>query len=225
MSFHRQFLYLKISPEDPDSRLRDRMARHELYVEGPDPVVLCGREGPQRPVADPPRGRHLALLRQELDVVDPDARHLVHEHQRPLEAVVDGVVAGVGDDTVLHLLPADLKVVVPELVAARQLLQRPLEDEVEDVPGGVRLVLDVPDPRLEEDGVNESQEVVLTNGQWTKENRASHLNRVGIPENFFLVSQVLLVEDEVHGLGHRALALHYHPRLFCKDQEKMSFIS
>ena len=144
--------YLKIAPKDPDGRLRDGMGRHELDVEGPDPVVLCGREGPERPVAHPPSGRHLALLRQELDVVDPDARHLVHEDQRPLEAVVDGVIAGVGDHSVLHLLPADLEVVVPQLVASGQLLQRPLEDEVEDVPRGVRLVLDVPDPRLEGGG-------------------------------------------------------------------------
>jgi len=47
-------------------------------------------------------------------------RHLVHEHQRPLVAVVDVFVHGLRDALPLHLLPPLAQVVVPQLVAARQ---------------------------------------------------------------------------------------------------------
>ena len=39
----------------------------------------------------------------------PDARHLVHEDQAALKAVVHLVVAGVGDAAPLHLLPPYLQ--------------------------------------------------------------------------------------------------------------------
>ena len=77
----------------------------------------------------------------ELAVVDPDPRHLVHPHQAPLEAVVGLVVARVRHAAALHLLPAHLEVVVPELVAAGKLLQRSLEHKVQHILRSIGFVL------------------------------------------------------------------------------------
>jgi hypothetical protein len=46
-------------------------------------------------------------------------------------------------------LRTDLEIVVPELVAARKLLERSLEHQIENVFRRVGLVLDVADPGLD----------------------------------------------------------------------------
>ena len=68
-----------------------------LDVERPDPVVLGGRQSAEGPVKHPPGPGHLALLGEELAVVNPDPGHLVHPDQTPLKAVVDRVIARIRD--------------------------------------------------------------------------------------------------------------------------------
>ena len=72
------------------------------------PVVLGWRQCAERAVEHSPRARYLLLLGEELAVVHPDARHLVHEDEAALEAVVDLVVARVRDAPPLDLLPPNL---------------------------------------------------------------------------------------------------------------------
>ena len=70
--------------------------------------MLCGRECSERPVEHPAGLGDLLLLDEELAVVDPDPRHLVHEDKAALEAVVHLVEPGVGYTTALYLLPSNL---------------------------------------------------------------------------------------------------------------------
>ena len=71
--------------------------------------MLCWWESPEGPVEDPSRPRDLLLFGEKLAVVHPDARHLVHEDEAALEAVVDLVVAGVRDAPTFNLPPPHLE--------------------------------------------------------------------------------------------------------------------
>ena len=103
--------------------------------------MLGGWQSTQSSVKHAPGPGHLALLGQELAVVNPDPGHLVHPDQAPLKAAVDRVIARVSHTPTLHLLPAHLEVIVPELVAAGKLLQRSLEHKVQHILRSISFVL------------------------------------------------------------------------------------
>ena len=102
--------HLNISSEDPHPCLRYRMRAHKLYINRPYPVMLGGWQGAQSTVHHSPCARYALLLHQKLAVVDPDARHLVHEDEAALKTVVDLVITRVCNATSLDLLPSHLQV-------------------------------------------------------------------------------------------------------------------
>ena len=84
-------------------------------VELPYPVMLRDGKGRHGAVERPPRLRHQLLLHQELEVLEPDAGHLVHRDQRALVRVVHR-----DDSGAVKALPADRQpslqqVCVPQL--------------------------------------------------------------------------------------------------------------
>ena len=115
------------------------MGAGELDVEWPDAAVLSERQGLQGSVEGAPGLRHLPLVDEELAVVQPDTRHLrtrerpvvswlehglplphlVHEDEGSLKSVVNLIVSGISHTLAPNLLPAQLQVVVPQLVAAQ----------------------------------------------------------------------------------------------------------
>ena len=68
--------YLEVPPVHPDGRLLERHGADKLEVERPDPVMLGDGHCPQGAVERPARPGDLALVHQELAVVQPDSRHL-----------------------------------------------------------------------------------------------------------------------------------------------------
>ncbi|WVZ66877.1 LOW QUALITY PROTEIN: hypothetical protein U9M48_016040, partial [Paspalum notatum var. saurae] len=112
---------LKITAEHPERRLnRAGLERRQAQVQRPDAVVLRHRQRAQGAVEGAARARDEAL------VEDPDARHLVHRRQRPLEGVVERRVGRVVDGVRPRVVQALAEVGVPELVAPRQRLDRAL---------------------------------------------------------------------------------------------------
>ena len=59
-----------------DGRLWERVHLDELEVERPYPIVLRERKCTQSSIKGAPGFRDLALVNQELAVVEPDTRHL-----------------------------------------------------------------------------------------------------------------------------------------------------
>ena len=96
------------------------MHSHKLDVERPDPVVLGGWQSTQSSVKHAPGPGHLALLGEELAVVNPDPRHLVHEDQAALEAVVHLIIAGVSYTPAFDLFPPDLRKYIALVVLSTQ---------------------------------------------------------------------------------------------------------
>jgi hypothetical protein len=84
-------------------------------------------EGPEGPVVGMARLGDLALDLEELAVVDPDARHFVHEDQGALIRVVNRLEGRVGDAFGLDAIPSLPQIHVPQLVASRQSFESPLE--------------------------------------------------------------------------------------------------
>ena len=60
----------------------ERHVAHKLEVERPDPAMLGDGQRPQGSVEGTPRPRHLALVHEELAVVQPNPRHLSKEIMR-----------------------------------------------------------------------------------------------------------------------------------------------
>ena len=173
---------LKISAEDPNGGLWNSVTFDELDVKRPNPVVLGDGQSPQGTVKDAPRPRDLFLVDQKLAVVHPNPRHLVHEDECPLEGVVDLVEGRIRNATVLDLFPPEDEIVVPELVAARELLEGSLIDDVNLLLGRALLSLDVPLPGLE---------------------------RVRIAEQLLLKRKILIVEHHVD-IGVQSLGVQGH---------------
>lgn len=63
----------------------------------PNTVVLGHRKSAESPVEGPASPSEQLLVRESLEVHDPDSGHLVHGDERALEGVVEGFVLGVSD--------------------------------------------------------------------------------------------------------------------------------
>lgn len=109
---------------DGDAPLAD-----EDEVGLPDAVVLGDGERAQGPVEGPAGAGEQLLVRQGLEVHDPDPGHLVHRNQGALEGVVERLVLGVGDGQVADQLQPLAEVSVPELVAAGEGFDGSLVDD------------------------------------------------------------------------------------------------
>ena len=83
--------------------------------------------GPEGAVVGVARLCDFALDLEELAVVDPDTRHLVHEYQGSLKRVINRLEGRVGDAFVLDAVPPLPQVHVPQLVAPRQSFERSFE--------------------------------------------------------------------------------------------------
>ena len=68
--------YLEIPSIHPDGSFRKVIHPNELEIEWPDTVVLGEGESSEGPVKGAPCACDLALVHEELAVVQPDARHL-----------------------------------------------------------------------------------------------------------------------------------------------------
>ena len=68
--------YLEVSSIHPDGSFWKVIHSNELEVEWPDAVVLGEGEGPEGTVKGASCACDLALVHEELAVVQPDARHL-----------------------------------------------------------------------------------------------------------------------------------------------------
>ncbi len=67
---------LEVPPINSKSRLRKVVATDEPQIEWPDSVVLSQGEGSQSTVKGSSGPGDLALLHQELTIINPDSRHL-----------------------------------------------------------------------------------------------------------------------------------------------------
>lgn len=121
---------LEVAAEHPERRLhRAGRERREAQVQRPDAVVLRHRQRAQGSVEGAARAREQALVEERREVEDPDARHLVHRRQRPLEGVVERRVGRVVDGVGARVVEALAEVGVPELVAPRERLDGALVDD------------------------------------------------------------------------------------------------
>ena len=103
-------------------------------------AAVAGMEGgPEGPVVGMARLGDLALDLEELAVVDPDARHFVHEHQSALERVIDRLEGRVGDAFVLDAVSALPQIHVPQLVASRQSFESSLKKKPSNLEWSFRL--------------------------------------------------------------------------------------
>lgn len=68
--------YLEVPSIHPDGSFRKVIHPNELEIEWPDTVVLGEGESSEGPVKGAPCACDLALVHEELAVVQPDARHL-----------------------------------------------------------------------------------------------------------------------------------------------------
>ena len=82
--------------------------------------MLCGWQGSKRPVENSTSLRDPLLLDEELAVVHPDPRHLVHEDQAAFEAVVHLIIARVSYTPALDLFPPDLRKCIALVVLSQQ---------------------------------------------------------------------------------------------------------
>jgi hypothetical protein len=82
-------LELHVPPVHAHRRLLDRALLGELDEELPDGLVLRDGQRPQRAVKLLAGDRRAVLPEEELEVVQPDAWHLVHRHQRSLVRAVE----------------------------------------------------------------------------------------------------------------------------------------
>jgi len=77
------------------------------------------------------------------------------EDEGPLKGIVDLLVDWVSNDLALYLLSPQSEVVIPELVAPRELLEGSLIDEVDNSLRCGALVLDVAHPALDLVGMSQ----------------------------------------------------------------------
>ena len=71
--------------------------------------MLRWRKSPESTIKHSSGLRDPLLAGEKLAVVHPDTRHLVHEDEAALEAVVDLVITGICDAATFYLLPPDLR--------------------------------------------------------------------------------------------------------------------
>ena len=83
--------------------------------------MLRDGQRPQRAIKRASRARHVSLVDEELAVVEPDARHLVHEGEGSLEGAVRRLVRRVGGARAVNLVPAQLQIGVPGAAVLRLL--------------------------------------------------------------------------------------------------------
>mmetsp|Transcript_9908 Transcript_9908/g.25487 ORF Transcript_9908/g.25487 Transcript_9908/m.25487 type:complete len:687 (-) Transcript_9908:185-2245(-) len=141
-------LELQVPPVDAHRALLDRALARKLEVERPHLFVLRDRQRPQRAVKGVARGGRRRLGEEELEVVEPDPRHLVHVHQRPLVRAVEPLDVRVAWLAAAHLPLPVVEVGVPDFVAAGQVLERALGDHVALLRRRPLLRVHVPPPVL-----------------------------------------------------------------------------
>lgn len=76
---------------------RNTLLADEDEVGLPDTVVLGHRKRAESPIEGPASPSEQLLVRESLEVHDPDSGHLVHGDKSSLEGIVEGFVLGVSD--------------------------------------------------------------------------------------------------------------------------------
>lgn len=79
--------------------------------------MLSDRKGLQSSIKGAPSARDDALVSEELEIVRPDAWHLVHEDKAALEAVVDVLARWIVGAQGRNITAPLAQVLIPELVA------------------------------------------------------------------------------------------------------------
>mmetsp|Transcript_38165 Transcript_38165/g.87312 ORF Transcript_38165/g.87312 Transcript_38165/m.87312 type:complete len:286 (-) Transcript_38165:75-932(-) len=123
-------LKLQVPPVDAHGGLLHRTLARKAEVELPNPLVLRDRQRAQRAVERVPRRGRRGLREEKLEVIDPDARHLVHVHERTLVRAVEPLDPRVPRLAPAHLPPPVLQVRAPDLETPREVLERTLGDHV-----------------------------------------------------------------------------------------------
>jgi hypothetical protein len=124
------------TPHTNSSFSGDKALLDELDVDIPDALVLRDRQCAQRTIKRMTCSRNQLLRYQKLQILDPDARHLVQKHQRALKHRIHRIKGCIRNALAAHLEPALRQVLMPQLVAARQFAKRSLMKNVSDLYQG-----------------------------------------------------------------------------------------
>lgn len=147
--------HLEVAVVDAHGRLGHAQPAHKAQVERPDALVLRDGQRAQRAVEGLARVRRARQPEQKLEVLEPDARHLVHEDERALKHHHRLLARGADGRLARELGAALAEVHAPELEAAGQVLERALEEHVARHGRRLALGLEVAQPVLEREAVAE----------------------------------------------------------------------
>ena len=78
---------------------------------------------------------------KEFAVLEPNPRHLVHEHKSTLEDIVDSLVRRIGDALLLNSIPPLTQINIPQLEAPRQCFQSSFKHQPSNFKRGLRSAL------------------------------------------------------------------------------------
>jgi len=121
--------------------------------------VLRDGQRAERAIKRVARVRGARQLEQKREVLEPNARHLVHEDERALKDRHRLLVRRADGRVALQLLAALAQVDAPQLEAAGQVLERPLEEHVARRRRRFALGVEVAHPVFERETV--AQQVLL----------------------------------------------------------------